>query len=300
MFFDCNSSIYLPKEEVQEILQNNVNLMETMKNEQMHLFNESIMLTNMLNEQKKEIGRLERNNAEKEAKVKEAVKRLEEKKGMKTKLRVVDSKVKDVLSGMDNVRELKQIHKRIMISSGIATQRPLRRNQTLDLIKRPSGLLNKTLQDDVQQQETMVEDIDEKKLVVLENMNEDELKNLFESFSGRSAESIQLMQKLRNDISTANSNLHLFLRNTENKMNEVFTCKNCFQKFTLMHNNEKNCVSHPGKIKFFSCSKCGSDEYYTCCRECGECSKGCKQSYHAAFTSNYASPTNSNMRLKPS
>lgn len=58
-------------------------------------------------------------------------------------------------------------------------------------------------------------------------------------------------------------------------------CIHCLKSFIPKFNEERSCLYHPGKIKYFSCKGCGDDEYYTCCSKCYNCSQGCKYGKHA-------------------
>ena len=189
------------------------------------------------------------------------------------------------MAELENIKEVRIKLKRPSMSNpATATQRTLRRNHTFDTGKKPTTGLNKTVDAEREQQDTMIEDIDISDPVFLETMSENQLRDLHNDLRLKSEPLMQKMKSLKSNLTNANGNIHIFLRNAQNKMNEVFTCKNCCQKFTMMHNQEKLCVFHPGRIKFFSCNKCDNDEYFTCCHECGDCSKGCKQSYHVPFT----------------
>jgi len=55
-------------------------------------------------------------------------------------------------------------------------------------------------------------------------------------------------------------------------------CTQCKMMFLPMNNNIGTCRYHTGKIKFYSCKGCGSDQYYNCCDRCLTCNPGCKQS----------------------
>jgi chromosome segregation ATPase len=59
-------------------------------------------------------------------------------------------------------------------------------------------------------------------------------------------------------------------------------CKNCKKLFIIKQNSESSCISHPGRVKYYSCKGCGADPYHTCCNLCSNCSPGCRRSHHVA------------------
>ena len=284
MLLDCNSSVYLPREEVQELLESNVKAMAGMQAEQLALFNESIMLVNTLTEQKRDIRNLEAAVALREEKIQAWSKRLEDRRGVRRDAEEVEARSKELLAELESFDEVRSRPRRPGLTP-VATQRVLRRNQTFDLSKKPPAGLNKTLDAGRDPEDSGAEEPGPAEAVFLESLSEAQLRELHNDLRVRSGSVLQAIQQLKTRLSSASSHMHVFLRNAQNKMNEVFTCKNCFQKFTLMHNQDKLCLFHPGRIKFFSCSKCDNDEYFTCCHLCGDCSNGgCKHSYHVPFT----------------
>lgn len=66
----------------------------------------------------------------------------------------------------------------------------------------------------------------------------------------------------------------------ERENNKMKFCTHCHQNYHTKTNEEENCIYHPGVLKYYSCRKCGGDEYYTCCMKCNKCSTGCKKSKH--------------------
>ncbi|KAM3134828.1 hypothetical protein pb186bvf_012997 [Paramecium bursaria] len=57
-------------------------------------------------------------------------------------------------------------------------------------------------------------------------------------------------------------------------------CQQCHQQYNPRTNNIDSCLFHNGKMKFYSCKKCGADDYFTCCNKCIRCSEGCKTNFH--------------------
>ena len=86
---------------------------------------------------------------------------------------------------------------------------------------------------------------------------------------------------LREWLLSTNSRLRLFNLTAQSKMNEVFTCKNCFQKYRLTDNHPGGCMYHSGRLRYLSCLECGALEYFTCCRVCSKCRPGCNTSLHS-------------------
>lgn len=86
---------------------------------------------------------------------------------------------------------------------------------------------------------------------------------------------------LREWLVSTNSKMRLFNLTAQSKMNEIFTCKNCFQKYRLTDNHPGGCMYHSGKLRYLSCLECGALEYYTCCRVCSKCKPGCNTSLHS-------------------
>lgn len=86
---------------------------------------------------------------------------------------------------------------------------------------------------------------------------------------------------LKDWLITTNSRMRLFNLTAQSKMNEIFTCKNCFQKYRLTDNQPGGCMYHSGRLRYLSCLECGSLEYYTCCRVCSKCKPGCNTSLHS-------------------
>jgi len=60
-------------------------------------------------------------------------------------------------------------------------------------------------------------------------------------------------------------------------------CTRCKGTFNPIENNENSCVFHPGNLKYYSCRKCGADEYWSCCNQCRSCLKGCRKGKHISF-----------------
>ena len=89
------------------------------------------------------------------------------------------------------------------------------------------------------------------------------------------------MTSLREWLVSINSRMRLFNLTAQSKMNEIFTCKNCFQKYRLTDNHPGGCMYHSGKLRYLSCFECGALEYYTCCRVCSKCKPGCNTSLHS-------------------
>ncbi|KRX04431.1 hypothetical protein PPERSA_00200 [Pseudocohnilembus persalinus] len=59
------------------------------------------------------------------------------------------------------------------------------------------------------------------------------------------------------------------------------TCVNCRNIYSPLCNTEESCQYHSGQLRFYSCLKCGADEYYNCCNSCIKCSSGCMLRKHA-------------------
>ncbi|CAK92766.1 unnamed protein product (macronuclear) [Paramecium tetraurelia] len=57
-------------------------------------------------------------------------------------------------------------------------------------------------------------------------------------------------------------------------------CQQCHLLYNPRTNYIDSCLFHSGKLKFYSCKKCGADDYYTCCNKCIRCSEGCKTNFH--------------------
>ena len=77
----------------------------------------------------------------------------------------------------------------------------------------------------------------------------------------------------------------LLKKKIEDKRNQLFSetkCVNCRERYVPAKNNNKACVYHPGKLRYFSCRGCGADPYFECCVRCKDCSKGCKVSHHTS------------------
>lgn len=94
-----------------------------------------------------------------------------------------------------------------------------------------------------------------------------------------------MSQKLINDnhdkleqIETENTKLRANLDDDEASKEKI--CQRCHKLVKPKDNSETACIYHPGKMKFFSCKGCGSDEYNVCCMLCNVCSKGCRNDKH--------------------
>lgn len=66
----------------------------------------------------------------------------------------------------------------------------------------------------------------------------------------------------------------------KNEQSKTYDCVRCSEKFSVDSNSDVSCIYHIGKIKYFSCIGCGQDQYYSCCRNCKNCKKGCKYGKH--------------------
>jgi predicted nucleic acid-binding Zn-ribbon protein len=95
------------------------------------------------------------------------------------------------------------------------------------------------------------------------------------------------MQKLQQDMTSlkrlvklANENINKYVSSLESELQQVFTCKNCFQKYTQLTNGKNSCSYHPGKSKYYYCKSCDSDEYFSCCHSCVRCKPACKVGQH--------------------
>ena len=110
-------------------------------------------------------------------------------------------------------------------------------------------------------------------------MKESEIEDLIRLHE-KSKNLFRQMKDIKAAIGEANKNISHFISTLESKLNEKYTCKHCFTKYTLLDNHKDSCCYHPGKVKYFSCKKCGEDEYNTCCRVCNNCNPGCMTSSH--------------------
>lgn len=58
-------------------------------------------------------------------------------------------------------------------------------------------------------------------------------------------------------------------------------CKRCDLRFNEILNKQRpECRYHQGTKKYFSCTDCGQDEYFSCCGKCNICEQGCMTTYH--------------------
>jgi len=60
-------------------------------------------------------------------------------------------------------------------------------------------------------------------------------------------------------------------------------CTRCKGSFNPLENSDNSCIFHPGNLKYYSCRKCGADEYWSCCNQCRSCLKGCRKGKHISF-----------------
>jgi hypothetical protein len=75
------------------------------------------------------------------------------------------------------------------------------------------------------------------------------------------------------------------------------TCRRCGNEFMKSNKEvsflwfvimQDRCTHHPGDLRFFSCTGCGGDEYFNCCRKCSKCSKGCRVGIHLPYPRAFA------------
>ena len=77
-----------------------------------------------------------------------------------------------------------------------------------------------------------------------------------------------------------NEELKSKMKGIKSEMSKSYTCLHCREEFNLEKNTDSSCTYHIGRIKYFSCIGCGQDQYYSCCRNCKNCKKGCKIGKH--------------------
>lgn len=121
------------------------------------------------------------------------------------------------------------------------------------------------------------------------NGNEIESKKAFNNFKFEVNDIFSEVNKEIADLLIQNEELNNKNKELKDKFLEIDEvtyknkmCIHCNSNFIPKFNEEKSCLYHPGKIKYFSCRGCGDDEYYTCCSKCNKCSFGCKYSKHVA------------------
>jgi chromosome segregation ATPase len=90
----------------------------------------------------------------------------------------------------------------------------------------------------------------------------------------------QDMTALKRFVKQVNESINDFVSTLETELQKVFTCKNCFQKYTQLTNSKNSCSYHPGKTKYYYCKSCESDEYFSCCQSCSRCNPACKVGQH--------------------
>jgi hypothetical protein len=112
-------------------------------------------------------------------------------------------------------------------------------------------------------------------------------------FSHKDSEISKLKEQNKNLFEECEKLKKQLLKNEGDK-NKINLCIQCKEYFLVKFNNERSCLYHPGKIKYYSCRGCGGDEYYTCCDQCYKCSKGCKLSFHKTDENNNNNKINLN------
>eukprot|EP00388_Colpodella_angusta_P027101 GDKK01008237.1.p1 GENE.GDKK01008237.1~~GDKK01008237.1.p1 ORF type:complete len:102 (-),score=10.47 GDKK01008237.1:80-385(-) len=60
-------------------------------------------------------------------------------------------------------------------------------------------------------------------------------------------------------------------------------CIRCSTTYKQFRNHPQACSSHPGTLKYFSCSGCGGEKYFSCCGKCENCNPGCSKTPHASY-----------------
>jgi len=112
-------------------------------------------------------------------------------------------------------------------------------------------------------------------------------------FSQKDSQISKLKEQNKNLFEECEKLKKQLLKNEGDK-NKINLCIQCKEYFLVKFNNERSCLYHPGKIKYYSCRGCGGDEYYTCCDQCYKCSKGCKLSFHKTDENNNNNKINLN------
>lgn len=93
---------------------------------------------------------------------------------------------------------------------------------------------------------------------------------------------IKQLEAMNSRLISENKALKLHFVEAVKKELAETKCKNCKKFFILKQNSESSCISHPGRVKYYSCKGCGADPYYTCCNLCSNCSPGCRRSHHVS------------------
>jgi len=94
---------------------------------------------------------------------------------------------------------------------------------------------------------------------------------------------ISELQRSSSEVSRQNKQLLDELSSYQSLEAQKTKCKNCKKYYIPLLNKEGECKFHPGKLKFYSCRKCGGDAYFVCCRKCSSCSEGCRVSFHVPY-----------------
>ena len=305
MILDEEGSMhYMVKEEVEGIIHANNQNLTRLRLSHLENFNEKITATNIVSKQCNEIEQLTEEVERKSTRIGIMTAKLAERSGLSYRTKdVMNEKMYPLLKDLEKFKEIrakkKEVTKNVMKRRGSLTNSPYKGGTKRSSFLRPFlTTLNKTMYNEVarpdhfdsdeeEQQTSEMSEPDSSTLKVklsFESMTEPQLIEFLASLKDRTTKIKSEMKQLKGEYANANSNLHIFLKQAESKLKEVFTCRNCFQKFTYQSNNEKNCCSHSGRIQFFSCTECGGDEYYSCCNMCSECNRGCKTAYHVPYT----------------
>lgn len=304
MIIDEEGSMhYMVREEVEGLIDANNQNLSRLRLSHLEHFNEKITATNIVSKQCNEIEHLTEEVERKTQRVAIIKSKIADKAGLSSKTKeVFNDTLSPLLKDLEKFKEIRakkrEASKNVLKRRSSLTGNPLQGGTKRSSFLRPFlTTLNKTMYNEGAKTDEFGSDDDEqhseqsepdsahlKPKLSLESMNENQLVEFLASLKTRADTLKTQMKKVKQHYSNANSNLHIFLKQAETKLNEIYTCRNCFQKFTYQSNTEKNCCSHSGRIQFFSCSECGSDEYFSCCNMCSECNRGCKTAYHIPYT----------------
>jgi len=256
---------YLSNEEVQQIVDNNNAMLESFGKRKNELLNDIIQLTNILNGQEAELDAAYDASARLEQALGRGKKKMEENyKRVTGSYALLLASFAKLTKSLESEGVLRRNNKKRTSVLGDADPKFVRRGDRLKTeVPTANGLQGELGEDD------WGEDLH----------RQESLEQL--------AGCLQALQRLQREMASltafvrqVNEQIHLHVASLESELQRVFTCKNCFQKYTQLTNSKNSCSHHPGKTKYYSCKSCESEEYFSCCQSCARCLPACKVGQH--------------------
>ena len=270
---------YLTDQEVQSIIDNNNKMLVSFQKKRSDFLNDIIQYTQYLNVQDNELEHDISSNKRHLTTIDLLKKRIDSnKKKVNGYYNEISSEYFKIVKTVDGTGIVKRGNKRrASFSDEVEAGMPFeRRGERLRTeVPNSNGLIDESTDN--------IDQIVAEPEKTLRVDSTEQLAACFESMK-RMVEEVQFLRRI---VQESNGSITQYISTLEEQLQQSFTCKNCFQKYTVLTNTKNSCSFHPGKTKYYYCKKCEADEFYTCCGCCSKCLPACKNGQHIPLLKYY-------------